>query len=200
MNKTTFCATIVELSSSTLCRNCEAIRILPHIMSINSSSGTEVRACANKKSRYAPELCLRLFVSNYINILASIHPTLGWQSQLDTLVGDKTVVSSQTSIAAAVREILYRIGEDPGREGLLKTPDRYAKALLFFAKGYSETIEEVVNDAIFSVDTHELIIVRDIDIFSMCEHHMVPFAGKVGLARALFRFQPRLSLVFDTWA
>ncbi|KAI1214176.1 GTP cyclohydrolase 1 [Annulohypoxylon truncatum] len=83
------------------------------------------------------------------------------------------------AIAAAVRGILHQIGENPDREGLMKTPDRYAKALLFFTKGYSEKVEEVVSDAIFSVDTRDLVVVRDIDIFSMCEHHMVPFVGKM---------------------
>lgn len=75
--------------------------------------------------------------------------------------------------------MLQHIGENPDREGLIKTPDRYAKALLFFTKGYSDDIKEVVNNAVFEVDHHDLVLVRDIDIFSMCEHHMVPFMGKV---------------------
>ncbi|KAI0882830.1 GTP cyclohydrolase 1 [Annulohypoxylon maeteangense] len=76
-------------------------------------------------------------------------------------------------------KILSILGEDTNRPGLVKTPDRYAEALLFFTKGYSQTVEEVVSDGIFNIDTDELVIVRDIDIFSLCEHHMVPFIGKI---------------------
>ncbi|KAF9425991.1 GTP cyclohydrolase 1 [Podila epigama] len=73
------------------------------------------------------------------------------------------------TIAGAVRVILESIGEDPDREGLVKTPERYAKALMFFSKGYEE-----------SVNHHdEMVIVKNIDVFSLCEHHMVPFTGKI---------------------
>ncbi|RXG70903.1 GTP cyclohydrolase 1 [Armadillidium vulgare] len=71
-------------------------------------------------------------------------------------------------------------GEDPEREGLLKTPERAAKALLFFTKGYDQTIEEVLNEAIFNEDHDDLVIVK-ISKFSMCEHHLVPFWGKSNL-------------------
>ncbi|KAI1453466.1 GTP cyclohydrolase 1 [Annulohypoxylon moriforme] len=92
---------------------------------------------------------------------------------------DANVTSPQSSIAAAVRGVLCQVGEDPDREGLVKTPDRYAEALLYFTKGYSERVQDVVNDAIFNVGTREFVIVRDIDVFSMCEHHMLPFIGKI---------------------
>ena len=82
-------------------------------------------------------------------------------------------------MAEAAKKLLQHIGEDPERDGLVRTPDRYAKALLFFTKGYSEDIYEVVNDAIFEVDHQSLVLVKDIEMFSMCEHHMVPFMGKV---------------------
>jgi len=82
-------------------------------------------------------------------------------------------------MAEAAKKLLQHIGEDPERDGLVRTPDRYAKALLFFTKGYSEDIYEVVNDAIFEVDHQNLVLVKDIEMFSMCEHHMVPFMGKV---------------------
>lgn len=82
-------------------------------------------------------------------------------------------------LAGAIRTILECIGENPEREGLRDTPERYAKAMLYFTKGYEQTIRDLVNGAVFSEDHDELVIVKDIDVFSLCEHHMVPFTGKV---------------------
>lgn len=82
-------------------------------------------------------------------------------------------------LAGAVRTILECIGEDPEREGLRETPERYAKAMLYFTKGYEENVRDLVNGAVFHEDHDELVIVKDIDVFSLCEHHMVPFTGKV---------------------
>lgn len=82
-------------------------------------------------------------------------------------------------MAGAIRTILECIGEDPNREGLLATPERYAKAMLYFTKGYQENVRDIVNDAIFHEGHNELVIVKDIEVFSLCEHHMVPFTGKV---------------------
>ncbi len=70
-------------------------------------------------------------------------------------------------------------GEDSSRQGLLKTPDRAAKAMLYFTKGYKETVGGVIKDAIFEEDTDDLVIIKDIEMFSLCEHHLVPFMGKV---------------------
>lgn len=84
-------------------------------------------------------------------------------------------------LAGAVRTILECVGEDPEREGLRETPERYAKAMLYFTKGYEENVRDLVNGAVFHEDHDELVIVKDIDVFSLCEHHMVPFTGKVRL-------------------
>ncbi|XP_014665217.1 PREDICTED: GTP cyclohydrolase 1-like [Priapulus caudatus] len=81
----------------------------------------------------------------------------------------------------AFENLLTSLGEDPKREGLYKTPERAAKAMLFFTKGYEERIEDVLNDAIFDEDHDEMVIVKDIEMFSMCEHHLVPFIGKVSI-------------------
>jgi GTP cyclohydrolase IA len=82
-------------------------------------------------------------------------------------------------LAHHVNGILELIGEDPTRSGLLDTPQRYANALMFFTKGYQENVRDIVNNAIFHEGHNEMVIVKDIEIYSMCEHHMVPFTGKV---------------------
>ena len=83
-------------------------------------------------------------------------------------------------MTSACKTILKCIGEDPSREGLLKTPERWAKALLFMTSGYSLSAKQVLNDAVFTEDSHkEIVVVKDIDIHSMCEHHMVPFTGRI---------------------
>lgn len=81
-----------------------------------------------------------------------------------------------------VKDLLIEIGEDPEREGLLRTPHRVAKAYEFLTQGYREDIEKVLNKAIFTQEYDEMVIVKDIDFFSMCEHHMLPFYGKVHVA------------------
>ena len=77
-----------------------------------------------------------------------------------------------------VRNMLIAIGEDPDREGLVKTPERVEKSMKFLTRGYSQKIEDVVNGALFEAESDDMIIVRDIEFFSMCEHHMLPFFGK----------------------
>jgi GTP cyclohydrolase IA len=81
-----------------------------------------------------------------------------------------------------VRELLERLGEDPGREGLVRTPDRVADSLKWLTRGYRQTVEEVIGDAIFNENHHNMVIVKDIEMYSLCEHHMLPFFGKVHVA------------------
>ena len=82
----------------------------------------------------------------------------------------------------AFAAILNEIGEDPTREGLIDTPQRASKAMRFLTSGYQKTIDEVVNDALFQSESNEMIVVQDIEMYSMCEHHMLPFIGKCHVA------------------
>ncbi len=86
------------------------------------------------------------------------------------------------TVQQAVRTLLTGIGEDPDREGLVKTPERVARSLEFLTKGYTEDPRAVIGDAMFTEPYSEMIIVRDIDFFSMCEHHMLPFFGRAHVA------------------
>ena len=86
------------------------------------------------------------------------------------------------TVAEMYREILTRLGEDPSREGLLNTPMRVEKSLDFLTKGYGEDPNRILRGALFEVDYDEMVIVKDIEMFSLCEHHMLPFFGKVHVA------------------
>ncbi len=97
---------------------------------------------------------------------AEIRGGLGVSSELDRLY----------------RDIISGVGEDPGREGLQDTPQRAARAMQYLTRGYSQTVEEVVNDAIFESDNDEMILVKDIELYSLCEHHLLPFIGKCHVA------------------
>ncbi|WPK23623.1 hypothetical protein PUMCH_000865 [Australozyma saopauloensis] len=85
-------------------------------------------------------------------------------------------------IAGAVKTILTELGEDVEREGLLETPERYARAMLYFTKGYEDNMRDVIKRAVFEENHDEMVIVRDIEIYSLCEHHLVPFFGKAHIA------------------
>ncbi|MGC1903878.1 MAG: GTP cyclohydrolase I FolE [Candidatus Acidiferrum sp.] len=86
------------------------------------------------------------------------------------------------SIAYHIREIIKLIGEDPEREGLRKTPERYEKALKFLTNGYHQNVDHLLNGATFSVAYDEMVVVKDIEFFSLCEHHLLPFFGKAHIA------------------
>ena len=85
-------------------------------------------------------------------------------------------------LAYHYREILSLLGEDPDREGLIKTPERVAKAMSFVTKGYAQDPVEIINSATFKEDYKHMVLVKDIELFSMCEHHMMPFVGKAHVA------------------
>jgi GTP cyclohydrolase I len=89
---------------------------------------------------------------------------------------------TSASFDELVHEMLIRLGEDPGREGLLRTPARVQKAFQFLTKGYTEDAEALLRNALFTVSYDEMVIVKDIEMFSLCEHHMLPFFGKVHVA------------------
>ena len=81
-----------------------------------------------------------------------------------------------------IRRLLVELGEDPGREGLMRTPLRVGKAMKFLTSGYGADIDAILNDALFTVDYSEMVIVKDIDFYSLCEHHLLPFFGKCHVA------------------
>jgi GTP cyclohydrolase IA len=98
-----------------------------------------------------------------------------------TLSTELTSVTSAT-FEELVREMIVRLGEDPAREGLVRTPDRVHRAYQHLMKGYKEDAEAMLKKALFSVDYDEMVIVKDVEMFSLCEHHMLPFFGKVHVA------------------
>jgi GTP cyclohydrolase IA len=90
--------------------------------------------------------------------------------------------SDERTVAYHMREIIKLIGEDSNREGLRKTPERFEKALKFLTSGYHQSVEHVLNGATFSVAYDEMVVVKDIEFFSLCEHHLLPFFGKAHVA------------------
>ena len=93
-----------------------------------------------------------------------------------------TLFPPHNSLSESYREILIGLGENPDREGLQDTPVRAAKAMQYLCHGYDQSVEEIVNGALFASDTDEMIIVADIELYSLCEHHLLPFIGKAHVA------------------
>jgi GTP cyclohydrolase I len=109
-------------------------------------------------------------------------------SRNDVLESEQTVEAAEQVLAKAdpieqlYRDMIVQLGENPSREGLMKTPARAAKAMRFLCQGYEQDIEEVINGAVFSSDAKDMVVVRDIELYSLCEHHLLPFIGKAQIA------------------
>jgi GTP cyclohydrolase I len=100
----------------------------------------------------------------------------------EILLNENSAGAKPESVATLVRKMIALIGEDPEREGLKKTPERYEKALKFLTSGYHQNVDHLLNGATFSVCYDEMVVVKDIEFFSLCEHHLLPFFGKAHVA------------------
>lgn len=103
-------------------------------------------------------------------------------SQTNKLVLDDPTGAGEETIATLMRRIIEMLGEDPNREGLKNTPERFEKAIRFLTKGYDQDPDKVLNGAKFSVCYDQMVVVKDIELFSLCEHHLLPFFGKCHVA------------------
>ena len=95
---------------------------------------------------------------------------------------EKELSAAESVIATSIQSILEQIGENPDRQGLLKTPERVAKAYSYITQGYGQDASEILRSAIFDEDYSEMVLVKDIELYSLCEHHMLPFFGKAHIA------------------
>ncbi|XP_071396783.1 GTP cyclohydrolase 1-like [Centroberyx affinis] len=119
-------------------------------------------------------------VTNYLNMCSESQHSDSCREEKSSK--DSEDAARLSCVEKAYSTILTELGEDTEREGLLRTPLRAAKAMQFLTKGYQETTQAILNDAVFDENHDEMVIVKDIDLFSLCEHHLVPFFGKVHIA------------------
>ncbi len=117
-------------------------------------------------------------------LCAALHNFLTKDRVMDKLYTRKDIYDAQTieQLKLHYAEILRLLGEDPSREGLLKSPERVAKAMSFLTKGYTEDPQSIIRSAIFREEYKQMVLVKDIELYSMCEHHMLPFYGKAHVA------------------
>jgi GTP cyclohydrolase IA len=101
---------------------------------------------------------------------------------MSQLTASEPVTAASLTTQELYRELLLRIGEDPTRDGLIDTPERMEKSMAFLTRGYAMDVSTVLHEALFDVDYDEMVIVKDIEFFSMCEHHLLPFFGKAHIA------------------
>ncbi|KAM0262795.1 hypothetical protein ACHAQJ_001589 [Trichoderma viride] len=104
-------------------------------------------------------------------------PSIGTRQRLEE--SEEARAARLERMKGAVKTLLECVGEDPNREGLLATPERYAKAMMFFTQGYEQNVFDIVNGAIFQEGHNEMVIVKNVEVFALCEHHLVPFTGKI---------------------
>ncbi|TDZ38254.1 GTP cyclohydrolase 1 [Colletotrichum spinosum] len=134
-----------------------------------------------KKSKQPkPEGVVTRSPSPVIDFDGLSRPSVGTRERLDE--NPEQAAERLEKLKGAVRTILECVGEDPDRPGLLDTPRRYAEAMLFFTKGYQQNVQDIVNNAIFQEGHNEMVIIKDIEVYSLCEHHLVPFTGKMHIA------------------
>ena len=115
------------------------------------------------------------------NLIEQVRPDRNTHDGKEAII-QKSSDQAQERLQDAVRVMLESLGEDPDREGLLKTPKRVAEAMQFLTQGYNQSLETIINGAIFDEGHNEMVLVRDINFFSLCEHHMLPFMGRAHVA------------------
>ena len=101
---------------------------------------------------------------------------------MKTIAKPKQATAGKPNLVPELKQIIRGLGEDPDREGLRRTPERAAQALEYLTSGYNQSVKQILNGALFSVNYDEMVIVKDIEFFSLCEHHLLPFFGKVHVA------------------